>query len=80
MRVKLVSSISSEGATASSVRAMIMVMLSLGLLTVPPRFTEIVPPEPGARARARSGSPETEGRPAKWRSRRPTPVPPEPLL
>jgi hypothetical protein len=46
MRVKLVSSISNEGATASSVKAMIIVMLSLGWLTVPPRFTEIVPPEP----------------------------------
>jgi hypothetical protein len=46
MRVKLVSSISNEGATASSVNAMIIVMLSLGWLTVPPRFTEIVPPEP----------------------------------
>jgi hypothetical protein len=46
MRVKLVSSISNEGATESSVRAIIIVMLSLGLLRVPPRFTETVPPDP----------------------------------
>ena len=45
IRVKLVSNMSSDGATASSVRPMIMVMLSLGLPRLPPRFTDTVPPE-----------------------------------
>jgi hypothetical protein len=45
MRVKLVSRMSSEGATASSVRAMIIVMLELGLARFPPRLTETEPPE-----------------------------------
>ncbi len=40
-RVKLVIMMSSAGATLSSVRPMMMVRLSLGLVSVPPRLTEI---------------------------------------
>ena len=44
IRVKLVKRISNEGATVSKVRAMMMVTLVLGLLRLPPRLTETVPP------------------------------------
>jgi hypothetical protein len=45
MRVKLVRMINSEGATARSVRPMMMTRLVLGLPAPPPRLIDIVPPE-----------------------------------
>jgi hypothetical protein len=45
IRVKLVSMMSSAGATARRVRPMMMTRLVLGLPAPPPRLIDIVPPE-----------------------------------
>src|SRR5579862_7580555 len=58
-RVKLVSMMSSAGATLSSVRKMMMVRLSLGLLKVLPRLTEIC--EPGSVAVGAFGADGADG-------------------